>query len=186
MKRLMLTAMLVVITLALPVATAAQTSGPADTEVPVDTFGDGWSAEFKESTGTTQNPWRKRSVFLGPNGSRVMVLAFNIGDSIADRSAGWERMKGSLSGYVGQHALLADVSGPLGSAAETPPPNGVSDWVRSEFIDAFAQPVGYGIYAIDGTRIAIMVIVEGAVNDLTGVAAADYVAGLYIAALSAE
>jgi len=179
-------AVAVLLVLVAPLGAAAQTSGILDTEIEVESFGSGWAVDIRESTGTSQNPWRKHQAFLGPNGSRVLIHTFDIGESITDRSAGWALLQRSLSDYVGQHALPAEFSSDFGSVDDTGVPDGVADAMRSEYVDIYGQPLGYGIYASAHTKVAILIVVEGTVNGLTGVAATDYVAGLYFAALSAE
>jgi hypothetical protein len=59
-------------------------------------------------------------------------------------------------------------------------------WLVVAVLLMLVAPLGYGIYASAHTKVAILIVVEGTVNGLTGVAATDYVAGLYFAALSAE
>lgn len=178
MKRFWIAAFVFAV-LMLPVAATAQTSGALDTEIPVTEIGDEWTAEYKESTGTTQNPWRKRLAFFGPDGNRVLVLAFGIGDSIDERAFKWDEILAAYDLSRGGTLMgMSDKALPAPLADET------SDAIRRENLDIFGRFVGVGAYAFSDHPIAIVVIVQGKVNELEGVTATDYIAGLYFAALS--
>jgi len=176
MKRLL--AVLMICVLVFPIGVRA------DATMDIADLGEGWRYEISAPTGGPLETWESRHTLFGPDGARVLMFVHDIGDSISDRGYEWSQLLDRLSIYAGYHAFGLESDPNPGVSNLTGVPEGTADAVRDEYIDDFGEPLGYGIYAIDGTRIAIMVIVEGTVNDLTGVAAADYVAGLYFATLS--
>lgn len=159
---------------------------PADLGMDVSSLGDGWRYERAAPVGGPLETWEHRHTLFGPDGARAMILVYDIGQTISERGSEWDTLLDWLSLYAGYHAFGAQDDPNFGFDDMSSVPGGIDDAIREEYVDDYGEPFGYGLYAITDTRLAIMVIVEGAVNGLTGVAATDYIAGLYLAALSGQ
>ena len=155
-----------------------------DVEIDVSSLGDGWRYEQSAPSGGPLETWVARHVLLGPDGSRVLILVHDIGQTISERGYEWDQLIDRLSIYAGYHAFGMESETDPGISDLSGVPEGTDDAVRDEYIDDYGEPLGYGIYAFSDTSIAIMVIVQGTVNGMTGVAATDYMAGLYFSALA--
>lgn len=140
-------------------------------------IGAGWVV----STTSNEDVFRK-TVYVGPEGASVILESYHLPGGMFDSALRVQMMLISWRVHASGSApdgtevpLVTDVS----------PPNGVTDASRSEWIDpAKSVPIGYSIYGIQAANVLMVIRTEGTVNGLTGVAAADYVAGLYFAALS--
>lgn len=161
---------------------AASQQQPATLDI--SEWGDGWRQEVALPVGGPLEMWESRNTLFGPDGARVMILVYDIGTTITERGNEWKFLLDLLSVYAGVHAFGAESDPTFGTRSTATLPEHVDDAVRNEYIDDYGAPFGYGLYAPSNTSLGVMVIVEGTVNGLTGVAAADYVAGLYFAALS--
>jgi hypothetical protein len=177
MRKLLL---LVILALALPIAATAQNA----TEIEPSSIGEGWSLESSGRKGGLDRPWAHLTVYVGPAGSVITIEAHSLGEGLAGMSAqfisahdAWRRGSAALhTPSLGTPEVVKV------EWAELPPT--VTDAMRvGGTDDVTGQPVGYGLYgSIDG-RVVVIIRAVGAVNGLTGVPAADYVAGLYFAAL---
>lgn len=159
----------------------AQTS-----EIAADVFGDGWSVEVSEQEDPPDGSWRKRIAFFGPNGNRALILIYDLGDSISDRSTDWSAVMNAFviySGGTAEQVAASDTTVPDGIESVT---GDLSDTIRFGCLDAYGRECGTSAYAFAEYPVALIVRIDGTVNDLTGVAATDYIAGLYFAALNAS
>jgi len=181
MKRLMLVVAVFAL-LAIPV-TAVRSEGPL---VEPDSFGEGWSIEVTEQAAPADGSWRTRLAYFGPNGNRAMILVYDLGDGISARAEDWNAVMSAMTIYSGATTEMIN-------EADTTVPDGIdgisgvaSDAIRFACLDEYGRVCGASAYAAASHPVAIIVRVDGTVNDRTDLAATDYVAGLYFAALSAE
>jgi opacity protein-like surface antigen len=156
----------------------------AETVIDAATFGSGWEIASNEVGGSQANPWDRRLIYYGPAGASIVVEAYHLQGGMFDSSLRVQMLLISWRVYAsGSAPDGTDV--PMDTDAS--PPDGVTDASRSEWIDPTKNaPIGYSIYGIQAANVLMVIRTEGTVNGLTGVAATDYVAGLYFAALSAE
>lgn len=176
MKRWFL-ALAVLIAIGSPVASLSQ--DPEINRMDISAFGEGWRYEVSDTNEPNFQPWTIRHAIFGPDGSRVLVLEYEIGTTITDRGKGWEAMRGYLSIYAGYQALDAARNDDFGVSSTSGLPSGVEDSMRNVSTDDYGEPVGYGIYAFTGSSVAAMVVVEGTIDGLFGVEAADFIVGLW-------
>jgi opacity protein-like surface antigen len=188
MKRLLLIALIAL--LLAPIAVSAQGTpydaiGPT---VPAESISDGWTVIQEEESPGYPSPWDRQIVYGGPEGSRVTVWLLELGTGLEWVSGSWGRLTAFWIEQAIRETGIADpatatlLTEHVGVDAE----GTVSDTKTVEGTNsASGAPIAVSQYGSYDLRFAIVVIAEGTVNGLTGVAATDYVAGLYFAALSA-
>jgi hypothetical protein len=167
----------------LPLSAAAQNS----TEIDPASLGDGWQLSVSERQGGLTLPWAHRTVYVGPSGSTIVIQAVTIGASIAQISATYSSVNTAWSSEAVKVAATDTGLPDLDESDWTDAPKSVTDMKRVEGVNKTnGLFVGSGLYGSLAGEVVILIRTEGTVNGLTGVAATDYVAGLYFAALSAE
>lgn len=178
MKRLL--AVLMICVLVCPMGAHAD----GNPVVKAETFGDGWSVEVTSLDDPADSSWAVRYAYFGPNGNRAMILVYELGDSIVDRSRDWDAVKIAMTVYSGATEEMIEAADPsvTGIAAA----DFASDALRFACLDLYGRVCATSAYASSQHPVALIVRVDGAVNELTDIAATDYVAGLYFAALSGQ
>ena len=185
MKRLMM--LLVFAALVLPANAYAQPTPVNDfaVEFPAAEIGEGWAIS---SSGPPENQllaWSFRTVYTGPEGASIVISTIELGASIGAVSLNWNKAQ-SFWETMAEREIGASDSVKEGRANKMP--EGIAT-------DAFAaigtdpytgQEAACALYGSLPKATAITVLIKGTVNGLTGVAATDYVAGLYFAALSGQ
>lgn len=180
MKRLIL--VVFVLFLAAPSIGSAQITyelAGAKTVVPAEMIGEGWELFDNEVGGSVASGWDRRLTYFGPAGASVVIEATELGDSIHGMAEAWVDL--ALDVFERNSPVDFETTD---AAIDH---EAISDTVALEGSDpATGQPVGVCLYGSLSERIAVVIRTEGTVNELTGVAASDYIAGLYFAALSGE
>ena len=181
MKRLMF------VVLAALLLTPTISSADTNAEIDPGAIGEGWALGSSGPKGGLVLPLARKLVYVGPSGSTIVLQSLDIGASLAQTYV----LYGTVYRAWSEEAI---------DIASTP--DGLPDVVDTEWIDApdfvtdqmqvegatanSGLPQGYGLYGSIDLRTIALIRVEGTVNGLTGVAATDYVAGLYFAALSGQ
>lgn len=151
-------------------------------------IGDGWTLTHTESFDLWPREWERHDQYGGPAGSRITVWSTSLGANLGQVAMQWDIQEQYWTYIVAEQLGIESPTSELietGTLTQMFPgivtdAKGVEDVPEGSFGKAVSL---YGSYDL---RIGVIILVEGTVNDLTGVAAADYVAGLYFAALSAE
>ena len=187
MKRLMFLVLAAVLLVPAVVAAQITYEGPkAETLVDANTLGDGWELSSNQAGGSALNPWDRRLIYYGPSGASLVIEAFTLDDSMSLLT---EKFRSLYVAWIMQAFDIAedDSTVPVMNQTEDADLEDVSDVYRIDGTNADnALPIGFGFYGSLTHQIVITIHVEGTVNGLTGVAATDYVAGLYFAALSGQ
>lgn len=113
------------------------------------------------------------AVYLGPEGSRVMLVVLPMTGEALPAS----RVEGAIAGVQNEMVTAWDRD-PIGSAAflDAPPPSGCDAAIRSSgIVPVLTLPAGATACQLRNPGVAIFVTVEGSVGEATGVDAADMV-----------
>lgn len=181
-------AWLVIAALLVPTAALAQ-SGADSTPVAAESIGEGWAITHEEQSAGYPMPWDRQTVYGGPEGARATVWVLDLGFGLEWVSGSWSRMSAFWVENATAETGIADptTASILVQNTDAVIHDDVTDRKCVEGADAATSAtISVCLYGSYEFRVGVMVIVEGTVNGLTGVAATDYVAGLYFAALSAE
>jgi hypothetical protein len=181
MKRLFLAILLI----ACLVGETAVQADDSPAVLAAETIGAGWMLVEHAEPGNSLSTWKKLTRYDHPDGSVVAIWLIELGDSIGALESNWGAARLFYGATAEREAVVPDPLSEGISAADVALPDGVSDGIRIEGLGRTNQDTtGAGLFGSLEHRVAIVVLTEGTVNDLTGVAAADYIAGLYFAALS--
>lgn len=181
---------LIVVMLALIAPTGAHAQityeqAEATTVVDAESLGDGWGLASERIGGSGSQPWDRQLIYYGPAGSSVVIEAHALDKSLSLLTMEFRQI------LVDWTVAAFDVAGdpstvPVLNQSADVPIAAMSDAYRVEGQNpGTANAVGFALYGSFDHLIVVTVRVEGAVGGVTGVAATDYVAGLYFAALSA-
>lgn len=186
MKRCVVIALIALVLI--PASIAAQ-SVPAvvmDVTVPADAIGDNWTIAYEESSTGYPMPWDRQIIYGGPGGARVTVWVLGLGVGLEWVSGSWSRL---TDFWVEEAIARTAVEDPKAASFRDDRERTIdSDLLIDSNVVELAGPITIGVaqYGAYDLQIGMLIVTEGTVNGLTGIAATDYIAGLYFAALSAQ
>ena len=187
MKRLMMLIALVGMMSAPTMATAQSIPEAAmSVSVPAESIGDGWAITYQEKSSGYPSPWDQQIIYGGPEGARVTVWVVGLGYGINWVSGSWVRL---TEFWIDEAVKFTNIDDPeKASYLDDEDWTIESDLVTDRKAVESNGPIVVGVaqYGAYDLQIGLLVVAEGTVNGLTGVAATDYVAGLYFAALSGQ
>lgn len=187
MKRTILAALVLMLVVSVGVNAQSVPAVVMDVAVPADSIGDGWAITHEEESAGYPMPWDRQISYGGPEGARVTVWLLGLGYGLEWVSGSWGRMTAFWSDIATRETGIGD---PVNASLFTEHVGVDIDAVVTDTKGvsgtrtAGAVPIAVCQYGAYDVQIGVIVLVEGSVNELTGVAAADYIAGLYFAALS--
>ena len=156
--------------------------------VPADEIGEGWTITYEGESSGYPSPWDRQIIYGGPEGARVTVWLLGLGAGLEWVSGSWGRL---TEFWIAEATKLTGVDDP-----ETASILAMGDRERDIKTDLMVDtkaietdgPIVIGVsqFGAYDLQIGLLIVAEGTVNGLTGVAATDYVAGLYFAALSGQ
>lgn len=177
MKRL-LVLLLALFALLAPVANA-------ETVLPADALGDGWNITESGPPENSLSQWDVKTVYADASGNTVTIWTIDLGGNLDTISTQWPAARLFFAATAERSAVVPDPLTDGIGRQDRDLPNAATDGLRTEGASrATNATAGIGLYGSAGERLAIVVLVEGTVNDMTGITATDYVAGLYFAALA--
>jgi opacity protein-like surface antigen len=156
--------------------------------VPADAIGAGWDVSRDVASAGYPEPWDRQIVYGGPEGARVTVWLLGLGFGLTWVAGSWGRMRALWMETATHETGIADPE--TESILRCPAaiahiPGDPTDRACVELYGD-AGNLAVALYGSYNVKIGVLILAEGVVNGLTGVAAADFVAGLYFAAMSGQ